>query len=106
MSQGDVSGDGTAQTSERGSRPDRADLCADDRRPASIPKEPRGRMLCGVATRAEELRRQRATAAHQQGDKYLRTLLVQGAHYILGPFGEDSDLRRWGRKLAERGEKT
>jgi transposase len=34
---------------------------------------------------------------------YLRTLLVQGAHYILGPFGQDSDLRRWGLKLAERG---
>jgi hypothetical protein len=27
---------------------------------------------------------------------------VQGAHYILGPFGQDSDLRRWGLKLAER----
>jgi len=35
----------------------------------------------------------------------LATLLVQGAHYILGPFGEDSDLRRWGRKLSERGGK-
>ena len=33
-------------------------------------------------------------------------MLVQGAHYILGPFGEDSDLRRWGRKLAERGGKN
>jgi transposase len=42
----------------------------------------------------------------KQGDEYLRTLLVQGAHYILGPFGEDSDLRRWGRKLAERGGKN
>src|SRR6516165_1036734 len=41
----------------------------------------------------------------KEGDRYLRTLLVQGAHYILGPFGEDSDLRRWGRKLAERGGK-
>ncbi|HXY04623.1 MAG TPA: IS110 family transposase [Terriglobales bacterium] len=40
------------------------------------------------------------------GDEYLRTLLVQGAHYILGPFGEDSDLRRWGQKLAERGGKN
>ena len=40
------------------------------------------------------------------GDEYLRTLLVQGAHYILGPFGEDSDLRRWGLKLAERGGKN
>ena len=37
---------------------------------------------------------------------YLRTMLVQGAHYILGPFGEDSDLRRWGLKLAERGGKN
>src|SRR5262245_13068639 len=42
----------------------------------------------------------------KQGDEYLRMLLVQGAHYILGPFGEDSDLRRWGRKLAERGGKN
>ena len=41
----------------------------------------------------------------KEGDRYLRTLLVQGAHYILGPFGEDSDLRRWGQKLAERGGK-
>jgi uncharacterized protein (DUF2235 family) len=26
-------------------------------------------------------------------------VLVQGAQHILGPFGEDSDLRRWGLKL-------
>ena len=42
----------------------------------------------------------------KEGDPYLRTLLVQGAHHILGPFGADSDLRRWGLKLAERGGKT
>jgi len=42
----------------------------------------------------------------KEGDVYLRTMLVQGAHYILGPFGEDSDLRRWGLKLAERGGKN
>ncbi len=42
----------------------------------------------------------------KEGDGYLRTLMVQGAHYILGPFGEDSDLRRWGLKLAERGGKN
>ena len=42
----------------------------------------------------------------KEGDEYLRTLLVQGAHYILGPFGEDSDLRRWGLKLAMRGGKN
>jgi transposase len=39
----------------------------------------------------------------KEGDPYLRTLLVQGAQHILGPFGVDCDLRRWGRKLAERG---
>jgi len=31
---------------------------------------------------------------------------VHSAHYILGPFGEDSDLRRWGLKIAERGGKN
>ena len=43
---------------------------------------------------------------NKEGDRYLRTLLVQGAHYILGPFGQDSDLRRWGWKLSERGGKN
>jgi transposase len=42
----------------------------------------------------------------KEGDPDLRTLLVQGAHPILGPFGADSDLRRWGLKLAERGGKS
>jgi transposase len=42
----------------------------------------------------------------KEGDEYLRTLLVQGAHYILGPFGEDSDLRRWGKRLSARGGKN
>jgi len=42
----------------------------------------------------------------KEGDPYLRTLLVQGAQHILGPFGADSDLRRWGLKLAERGGKS
>jgi transposase len=42
----------------------------------------------------------------KEGDPYLRTLLVQGARHILGPFGADSDLRRWGLKLAERGGKN
>jgi hypothetical protein len=32
--------------------------------------------------------------------------MVQAAHHILGPFGKDCDLRRWGRKLAERGGKN
>jgi len=37
------------------------------------------------------------------GDTFVRRLLVNSANYVLGPFGQDSDLRRWGLKLAERG---
>jgi transposase len=40
------------------------------------------------------------------GDAHLRRLLVGSAHYILGPFGPDSDLRRWGLTLAARGGKN
>jgi transposase len=36
----------------------------------------------------------------REGDEMLRRLLVGSAHYILGPFGEDSDLRRQGLKIA------
>ncbi|MDP9477107.1 MAG: IS110 family transposase [Actinomycetota bacterium] len=42
----------------------------------------------------------------KRGDELLRKLLVQGAHYLLGPFAEDSDLRRHGLKIAERGGKN
>ena len=40
------------------------------------------------------------------GDGYLRRLLVQAAHYILGHFGPDSDLRRWGLAHAASGGKN
>ncbi len=36
----------------------------------------------------------------------MRKLLVQGAHYLLGPFAKDSDLRRHGEKIAGRGGKN
>jgi transposase len=39
------------------------------------------------------------------GNRYLRSLLVQSAHYILGRFGPDSALRRWGLKLSASGGK-
>jgi len=39
----------------------------------------------------------------KQGDPYTRRLLVGSAHYLLGPFGPDCDLRRYGEKIAERG---
>jgi transposase len=38
-----------------------------------------------------------------EGDEMLRRLLVGSAHYILGPFAQDSDLRRHGQKIAQRG---
>ena len=40
------------------------------------------------------------------GDPLMRRLLVQCAHHILGRFGEDSDLRRFGQALMTRGGKN
>jgi transposase len=40
------------------------------------------------------------------GDTLVRKLLVGSAQYILGPFGPDSDLRRYGLRLCERGGKN
>jgi transposase len=42
----------------------------------------------------------------KEGDQMLRKLLVGAAHYVLGPFGSDSDLRRHGEKIASRGGKN
>lgn len=39
------------------------------------------------------------------GDPYLRQILVSAAHYIIGPFGPDTDLRRFGLKLAAAADK-
>jgi len=54
--------------------------------------------------------RQRESGARQPqlhitkaGDVLCRTLLVQCANHIIGPLGRDTELRRWGLKLAERG---
>jgi transposase len=40
------------------------------------------------------------------GNPYLRRLLVSAGQYILGPFGEDCNLRRFGLRLAQRGGKN
>jgi len=40
------------------------------------------------------------------GDRMVRRLMVGSAHYILGPFGKDCDLRQFGLKLAARGGKN
>lgn len=41
----------------------------------------------------------------KEGDNFVRRLLVQAAQYILGPFGPDCDLRRFGLALEARGGK-
>ena len=41
----------------------------------------------------------------KEGDPYLRTMLVQGAHYIISRRGPDTDLKRWGLHLAQSGGK-
>lgn len=42
----------------------------------------------------------------KKGNPYVRRLLVSSAQYILGPFGRDCALRRWGLALAARGGKN
>lgn len=39
----------------------------------------------------------------KSGNGMLRRNLMQGANYILGPFGEQCDLRRYGERIAARG---
>jgi len=79
-------------------------LTLDD--PHRFPKIARSAFSRGCALGAgTPVRSQPQMRISKEGDRYLRTMLVQGAHYILGPFGEDSDLRRWGLKLAARGGK-
>jgi transposase len=42
----------------------------------------------------------------KEGDRYLRKLLVQGAHHVMSERSPDTDLKRWGMKLAARGGKN
>ena len=53
--------------------------------------------------RADSGQRTTQLGITKAGDAMLRRLLVSSAQYILGPFGPDSDLRRWGETLAARG---
>ncbi|MGH7630134.1 MAG: transposase, partial [Gemmatimonadales bacterium] len=72
--------------------------------PRRFPRSRAGGAYLGLCPRQRD-----SGAAHpprritQCGDPMLRRLLVNGAHYILGPFGPDGDLRRWGLALAARG---
>jgi transposase len=44
-------------------------------------------------------------AISKRGDDFMRRLLIEAAHYTLGPFGPDSDLRRFGLRLLGQGGK-
>ena len=88
--------------------PNCIDLHSDLGRSVPISPQPRCGMFCAVASRAQKTLGRaspRCTSVRKE-DRYLRILLVQAEHYIQGPFGEDSDLRRWGLKLTGRGGKN
>jgi len=57
-------------------------------------------MVPGVAESGET---RRDLGITKQGDRFLRGLLVQCAQQILGPFGKDCDLKRFGERLAAGG---
>lgn len=42
----------------------------------------------------------------KRGDPELRRLLVSAATYVLGPFGPDSDLKRYGQRIASSGSQS
>jgi len=53
--------------------------------------------------RSDSGQRQPQLRITKEGGPYLRIMLVQGAHYIISRRGPDTDLKRWGLHLAERG---
>src|SRR5215467_11894577 len=57
---------------------------------------PRSRVALETGTHSPWVSRLLTPLGHEVivAHEYLRTLLVQGVHYILGPFGENSDLPR------------
>ena len=72
--------------------------------PARFPKNREVGAYLGLAPRQRESgERAPQLGIAKSGDAGLRRLLVQAAHYILGPFGPDTDLRRWGERYAGTG---
>lgn len=62
-----------------------------------------GAYLGLVPRRDQSGKADKKLAISKAGNAYLRKLLVGSANYILGHFGPESDLKRRGLKLAERG---
>jgi transposase len=60
--------------------------------------------FCGLRPkRSQSGERDPQLGIAKTGDGYLRTLLVQCAHHLLGRHGQDCALRRWGLALEARG---
>lgn len=62
-----------------------------------------GAYLGLVPARRESGQSRPRLGIRKEGNAMLRQLLVQCAHYMMGPFGEDCDLRRFGERLKARG---
>ena len=60
-------------------------------------------MLSDRPLRRESGDKQPQLRITKEGDVALRRVLTQAAHYVLGPFGPDTDLRRWRLRYAESG---
>lgn len=61
----------------------------------------------GLVPRQRESGKQRPQLGiSKAGDRLVRRLLVGAAQYILGPFGPDTDLRRWGLRHAPPGSRN
>ena len=72
--------------------------------PARFPKNREVAAYLGLVPRQRDSgEREPQLGISRSGDPGLRRLLVQAAHYILGPFGPDTDLRRWGERYAGTG---
>lgn len=59
-----------------------------------------------VPQRAQSGDRDPQLRISKRGDPFVRRLLIQCARHILGPFGKDSELRRYGLRIAQRGGKN
>ena len=62
-----------------------------------------GAFLGLVPRRSQSGERDPTLGITKTGDETARRLLVQSAHYVLGPFGPDCTLRRYGERVVEQG---
>jgi len=107
LAQEELSAGGIAEAGQGSGHADRADFLADAGRPASLSQEPRRGLLPGTATGTQELGPKRTADAHQQGRRSVSAHAAgAGCAPHSGAVWADSDLRRWGLKLAERGGKS